>query len=84
MNNDTFSALAQFLTKCRKVIGAVDSAKFASEESYRLLTYIKVSESADESLIEMADLLRQKLEADSVRPKHLRDEIPDMGKFEYK
>ena len=81
MNKYTFATLSLFIIRCRRHIGAIDATQFADNADYRLAIYAKVSQSANQELIDMAAKLSDKMAADSLKPERLRDEIPDLGRY---
>jgi hypothetical protein len=68
MNNENLAVYAQFLARCRKVIGPFDIERLAYDQHYKAEIFNSIAISADDDLFEMAALVSNKL----------REEVPHM------
>lgn len=67
MINNQYEMYAQFLIRCRKVMGPFDVEKLASDENYKADFFQRVALSADDDLFNMAYIINRSLtETDSV------------------
>jgi hypothetical protein len=67
MINNQYEMYAQFLIRCREVMGPFDVEKLASDENYKADFFQRVALSADNELFTMAYIINRSLtEADSV------------------
>lgn len=67
MINNQYEMYAQFLIRCREVMGPFDVEKLASDENYKADFFQRVALSADNELFTMAYIINRNLtETDSV------------------
>ncbi len=67
MINNQYEMYAQFLIRCREVMGPFDVEKLASDENYKADFFQRVALSADDELFNMAFIINRSLtEDDSV------------------
>jgi hypothetical protein len=68
MTNDNVAVYAQFLARCRKVIGPFDIERLAYDQHYKAEIFNSIAINANDELFEMAALVSSKL----------REEMPHM------
>ncbi|WP_047541556.1 hypothetical protein [Methylotenera versatilis] len=67
MINNQYEMYAQFLIRCREVMGPFDVEKLATDENYKADFFQRVALSADDELFNMAFIINCSLnETDSV------------------
>lgn len=67
MINNQYEMYAQFLIRCRELMGPFDVEKLASDENYKADFFQRVALSADDELFSMAYIINRNLtETDSV------------------
>lgn len=67
MINNQYEMYAQFLIRCREVMGPFDVEKLATDENYKADFFQRVALSADDELFSMAYIINRNLtETDSV------------------
>lgn len=67
MINNQYEMYAQFLIRCREVMGPFDIEKLASDANYKADFFQRVALSADDELFNMAFIINRRLtETDSI------------------
>jgi hypothetical protein len=61
-----YDVYAQFLVRCRQVMGPFDLERLESDEAYKADFFNRVALSADDQIFALADLVSQTLNSESV------------------
>jgi hypothetical protein len=61
-----YDIYAQFLVRCRQVMGPFDLERLESDEAYKADFFKRVALSADDQIFTLADLVRQALNSEPV------------------
>ena len=66
MNYNQYDVYAQFLARCREVMGPFDLNKLEHDEAYKTDFFKRVALSADDQIFALADLVTRTLKDETV------------------